>query len=116
MNTKMAVCAIAVVAALISCKRSEIEDKPGVTSSTIDTLIAAVPGNAMAIGFIDMAEPPWTFLAGGMVPLDEANRKVLDKELREYVDRYLGVDLSKLQYAVGFVSGPPARGAVVAKA
>jgi type II secretory pathway pseudopilin PulG len=117
MTAKTTVLVIAVTAALIGCKRegSGTKGKPGVTSPAIDTLIAAVPGNAVALGFVDMASPPWTFITGGALPLDEATRKTLDKELREYVDRYLGVDLSKLQHAVGFVSGPPPRGAVLLK-
>jgi type II secretory pathway pseudopilin PulG len=117
MTAKTTVLVIAVTAALLGCRRedSDTKGKPRVTSPAIDTLIAAVPGNALALGFVDMDSPPWTFLTGGALPLDEVTRKTLDKELRDYVDRYLGVDLSKLQYAVGFVSGPPLRGAILLK-
>ena len=109
---------VAVLVGLISCKKDDAAaTKPGagVTSPAIGELLAAVPGEAVALGFFDLDEPPWSLLTGGLMPLDEDTRKTLDKELREYVDRYLGVDLSKLQYAVGFVSGPPIRGAVLLK-
>src|SRR5262249_7096010 len=101
--------AIAVTVALFGCKRtgSDPTSKPSMASRMIDTLIAGVPGDALALGFVDMNAPPWALITGGAVPLDEATRASLDKELRAYVDRYLGVDLSRLQYAVGFVSGPP---------
>ncbi len=90
--------------------------KPRVTSPAIGDLLAGVPGTAIALGFVDMADSPWSMVTGGSVlPLDPATRSTLDKELREYVDRYLGVDLSKVQYAIGFVSGPPVRGAVLVK-
>jgi hypothetical protein len=90
--------------------------KPRVTNPAIAELLAAVPGNAAALGFIDMDDAPWSLLTDGvLVPLDEATRKTLDTDLRDYVNRYLGLDLSKLQYAVGFVSGPPPRGAVLLK-
>ncbi len=119
MKTTATVLVTAVMVAQLGCKHlgADSPDKahPAVTSPEIDRLIAAVPGNAVAIGFVDMDSPPWTLLVGGAVPLDEATRKTLDNELRAYVDRYLGVDLSKLQYAVGFVSGPPPRGAVLLK-
>jgi hypothetical protein len=90
---------------------------PRTTSPAIAELLAAVPGNAAALGFIDMDDAPWSVLTSGLLlPLDEDTRKSLDKELREYVDRYIGLDLSKLQFAVGFASGPPSpRGAVVLK-
>jgi type II secretory pathway pseudopilin PulG len=90
--------------------------KPRTTSAAIAELLAAVPGNANAVGFIDLEEPPWSLVTAGMpLPLDEATRKSLDKELREYVERYLGLDLSRLQYAVGYASGPPMHGAVLLK-
>jgi len=89
--------------------------RSGETSPAIGDLLAAVPGDAVALGFVDLDAPPWSLLVGGLMPLDEDTRKTLDQELREYVDRHFGVDLSKLQYAVGFVSGPPARAAVLLK-
>lgn len=90
--------------------------KSRVTSPAIAELLAAVPGTAMALGFVDLAESPWSLVTGGFVlPLDQATRTTLDKELRAHIDRYLGVDLSRLQYAIGFVSGPPVRGAVLLK-
>lgn len=86
------------------------------TSPAIAELLAAVPGDAAALGFIDLTEAPWSMITGGaLVPLDESTHQALDKELREYVDRYLGLDLSKLQFAVGFVSGPPLHTAVLLK-
>jgi hypothetical protein len=116
-----AVCAAAVLA-LSCCKHDGTSAGPSgphparPTSSAIGELLAAVPGNAAAIGFVDVDEAPWSLVTGGgWVPLDDATRKTLDQELREYVDRYLGVDLSRLQHAVGFVSGPPLRGAVLLK-
>jgi Tfp pilus assembly protein PilE len=117
--------ALVAAAALVlgSCKHDGsatgapgVQQGPRTTSPAIAELLAAVPGNAAALGFIDMVEAPWSLATGGvLLPLDEATRKALDKELREYVDRYLGVDLSRLQYAVGFVSGPPLHGAVLVK-
>ncbi len=109
---------VALLVCVTACKKDgapEAQARSRVTSPAIAELIAAVPGDAIALGFFDTDLQPWALLTGGMVPLDEANRKTLDKELREYVDRYLGLDLSKLQYAVGFVSGPPPRGAVLMK-
>jgi Tfp pilus assembly protein PilE len=89
---------------------------PRPTSAAIGELLAAVPGDAAALAFLDLDEAPWALVTGGWpLPLDEETRKSLDKELREYVGRYLGLDVSKLQYAVGFVSGPPPRGAVLLK-
>ncbi|HVK84092.1 MAG TPA: hypothetical protein VM513_08290 [Kofleriaceae bacterium] len=110
--------AVVMTMALAGCKRAGHEEagsKPGVTSPAIDALIAGVPGNAAAIGFVDLDKPPWTFVTGGVMPLADATRTTLDKELREYIDRYVGLDVSKLQYAVGFISGPPAGGAVLLK-
>jgi Tfp pilus assembly major pilin PilA len=112
----------AAVLTLTSCKHEGDtagggSQRPRTTSPAIDELLAAIPGNAAAIGFLDLSEPPWSLITGGgPLPLDEATRKSLDKELREYVERYLGVDVSRLQYAVGFVSAPPPRGAVLLKA
>ncbi|MBA3454122.1 MAG: hypothetical protein H0T42_13590, partial [Deltaproteobacteria bacterium] len=109
---------VGMMVGLLACTKDcppEPRAKVRVTSPAIAELIAAVPGEAIALGFFDTDHNAWSLLTGGVMPLDEAIRKTLDKELREYVDRYLGVDLSKLQYAVGFVSGPPARGAVLMK-
>ncbi|HEY4178687.1 MAG TPA: hypothetical protein VGM90_17695 [Kofleriaceae bacterium] len=91
---------------------------PSTTSPAIDTLLAGVPGNAFALGFVDMETPPWSMVTGGygMFPLTDATRKTLDAELHAYMDKYIGVDVSKLQYAVGFVSGPPPGGALLVKA
>lgn len=105
------------IIAMLGCKRESAKDqpKPGTTSAVIDSLLAGVPGDAFAIGFVDAPAPPWTMLTGGLVPLDEPTRKTLDKDLREYVERYVGVDVSKVQYAVAYVAGPPPRGAVLVK-
>jgi hypothetical protein len=122
-KAKIALMAAAAVA-LICCKHDGAamgtepgsQHKPRVTSPAIAELLAAVPGSAVALGFIDMDDTPWSLLTGGiLLPLDEDIRKTLDKDLRDYVNRYLGLDLSKLQYAVGFVSGPQAHGAVLLK-
>jgi Tfp pilus assembly protein PilE len=116
--------AIAAAAALAlgSCKHDGAtatgagSHPPPVTSPAIGELLAAVPGNAVALGFIDVDDSPWSVVTGGpWFPLDEATRATLDKELRAYVDRYLGLDVSRLQYAVGFLSGPPVRVAVLMK-
>lgn len=122
MTTRHATALVAAaVMALSSCKRDDAGSAPGAqrqrtTSPAIAELLAAVPGNAAALAFIDMDDAPWSLITGGvLVPLDETTRKDLDKELRDYVDRYLGLDLSKVQYAVGFVSGPPVRGALLVK-
>jgi hypothetical protein len=110
----------AAVLALTSCKRDGDaaggSQRSRTTSPAIGELLAGVPGNATAIGFLDLTEPPWSLVTGGgPLPLDDATRASLDKELREYVERYLGLDVSKLQYAVGFFSVPPPRGAVLLK-
>ena len=98
---------IAVMLATSACTHADHPSpKAGTTSPAIDGLLAGVPGDAMAIGFVDMDTPPWTYITGGgWIPLDETTRKSLDKELREYLDRYVGVDVSKVQHAVAFVSG-----------
>jgi len=122
MITKAMAVLAAAVLALGSCKHDGApgitpgEPRARTTSPAIAELLAAVPGNAAALGFIDVDEGPWSFITGGtLLPLDEATRKALDKELREYLVRHLGLDPSRLQYAVGFVSGPPVRGAVLLK-
>jgi type IV pilus assembly protein PilA len=109
---------IALAALVVACKRECPTDTgkaaatPSVTSPAIDTLIAGVPGNALALGFLDLDRAPWQLISMG---LDDATRASLDKELREYIGRYIGADLSKVQYAVMFVSGPPPMGAVLIK-
>lgn len=120
--TKQVTVLFAAVLALGGCKHDGSGTAPGVqqgtraTSPAIAELLAAVPGNAAALAFIDMVDAPWSLVTGGgPIPLDDEARKALDKELRDYVDRYLGLDLSKLQYAVGFVSGPPLHVAVLLK-
>ncbi|MFN0251886.1 MAG: hypothetical protein ACKV2T_33730 [Kofleriaceae bacterium] len=105
---------------ITSCKKDGGSDKPAVapsvTSPAIDALIAAVPGNASAIAFVDLNIAPWSYLTGGAgLSLDPATQKELDKDLRAYLDRYVGVDVSKLQYAVAFAAGPPVSGAVLLK-
>jgi hypothetical protein len=120
--TNAAILAAAALA-LGACKRDgaatsapAAPQQPRTTSAAIGELLAAVPGNAGALGFLDLHEAPWSLVTGGwLLPLDEATRKTLDKDLRAYLDRYLGLDVSRLQYAVGFVSGPPPRGAVLFK-
>lgn len=110
---------MALTVALLACKSggsNAREGGPRATSPAIDTLLAGVPGDALAIGFVDLDAPPWTLVTGGVMPLDEAARQTLDKELRAYLDRYVGVDVSKVQYAVGFVAGPPPMAAVLVKA
>jgi hypothetical protein len=121
--TRNATAVVAATVLALSCKHDgATSEAPGAqrsrtTSAAISELLAGVPGSAAALGFIDMPEAPWSFVTGGgPFPLDDATRKTLDKELRAYVDRYLGMDLSGLQYAVGFVAGPPVRGAVLLKA
>jgi len=90
--------------------------RPRASSAAIFELLAGVPGNAAALGFIDMEQSPWSLATSdGMVGLDEATRKSLDSELREYVERHVGLDVTRLQYAVGFISGPPLRAAVLLK-
>src|SRR5262245_55764153 len=90
----------AAVLALGACKRDGAATdgvaQTRTTSPAIAELLAGVPGNAVGLGFIDVAESPWSFaIGGGPFPLDESTRNALDKELREYVDRYLGLDLSR---------------------
>lgn len=124
MTMRAAVFFAAAVLALSSCNHDGAatsaappgQQRPRATSPAIGELLAAVPSSAAALGFIDVEDSPWSLVTGGaLLPLDEATRTALDKELREYVDRYLGVDLSRLQYAVGYVSGPPVRGALLVK-
>jgi Tfp pilus assembly protein PilE len=106
---------------IASCKKDGASDDkaavaPSVTSPAIDALIANVPGNASAIAFVDLNVAPWSYVTGGAgFLLDPATQKELDKDLRAYVDRFVGVDVSKLQYAVAFVAGPPMSGAVLLK-
>jgi hypothetical protein len=106
--------------ALSACKHDGVApggaEHPRVTSPAIAELLAGVPGSAAAIGFVDLSETPWSQIIGGWpLPLDEATRQSLDKELREYLARFLGLDVSRLQYAVGFASGPPLQIAVLVK-
>jgi len=110
---------LALTVALLACKSggsNARESGARVTSPAIDTLLAGVPGDALAIGFVDLETPPWALVTGGAVPLDEVARQTLDKELRAYLARYVGVDVSQVQYAVGFVAGPPPMAAVLVKA
>jgi type II secretory pathway pseudopilin PulG len=113
---------LAAVLALGCCKHEGATDtamagRPRVSSKEIVELLAGVPGNAAALGFIDLERSPWSLATGeGMVGLDEATRKPLENELREYLERHVGLDVTRLQYAVGFVSGPPLRAAVLLKA
>lgn len=113
---------LAATISLTSCKRdgggpdNKTGAAPGITSPAIHSLIAGVPGDAIALGFVDMNVAPWTYITSGAgFMLDEGSRKTLDKELREYVERFVGVDVTKLQYAVAFVAGPPVSGAVLMK-
>jgi type II secretory pathway pseudopilin PulG len=123
MTMRAAAMVATAVLALSACKKDGAatnapgaNDPPRATSPAIAELLAGVPGNAGALGFLDIPRAPWSLVTGGwLLPLDEATRKALDKELREYLDRYLGLDVSRLQYAVGFVAGPPTRGAVLFK-
>ncbi|CAN5859356.1 hypothetical protein BH11MYX2_BH11MYX2_05890 [soil metagenome] len=118
---------LVIAAALAGCSKKDggttgsapgaAPSAPAVTSPAIDQLLAGVPGNAIAIGFIDMETPPWNYVTGGYgMPLSETTRKTLDTELRAYMDKFVGVDVSKLQYAVGFFAGPPPGGAILVKA
>ena len=110
---------LALTVALLACKSGGSNAREGgarVTSPALDALLAGVPGDALAVGFVDLDTPPWALVTGGVMPLDEAARQTLDKELRAYLDRYVGVDVSKVQYAVGFVAGPPPMAAVLVKA
>jgi hypothetical protein len=115
---------VAATLACAGCKKDGGADQkpavasPGVTSPAIDALLAAVPGDAMAIGFVDLDTAPWHYITtgGAGFPLDAQTRQTLDKELREYVERYVGVDVSKLQYALGFATfDMPPSGAVLLK-
>jgi len=123
MTTRTAGMLAAVALALSACKHDGAattapgaQPKPRTTSPAIAELLAAVPGAAVALGFLDVDSSPWSLVTEGTpLPLDEATRKALDKELRAYVDRYLGLDVSRLQYAVGFFAASPPRGAVVLK-
>lgn len=119
MTARSLVWTTALTVALLACKSGGTTAREGgarVTSPAIDALLAGVPGDALAVGFVDLDAPPWALVTGGAVPLDEAARQTLDKELRAYLDRYVGVDVSKVQYAVGFVAGPPPTAAVLVKA
>ena len=108
------------VAMAAGCKKDGVASgggtTPRTTSAAIGTLLAAVPGDALAVGFIDLADPPWAdLIAGYLVPLDADARAALDRDLRAYLGRTLGLDLSKIQYAVGFAAGLPPHGAVLIK-
>lgn len=123
MTTRAAAILAAAALAVSACKHDGAataapgaQPRPRTTSPAIAELLAAVPGAAVALGFIDVDTSPWSLITEGTpLPLDEATRKTLDKELREYVDRYLGLDVSRLQYAVGFFAASPPRGAVLLK-
>jgi hypothetical protein len=122
-KTATAVLAAAALA-LTGCKHdgstpgvaSDRPQQPRATSPAIAELLAGVPGSAAAIAFVDLAETPWSQIIGGwLLPLDDATRQSLDKELREYLARTVGLDVSKLQYVVAFASGPPPHVAVLVK-
>ena len=112
---------VAAAVLVAGCKKDGAGDgtkagvAPAVTSPAIDALLAAVPGSALALGFVDLNVAPWTYLTGGAGLLDEPSRVALDKELRAYVERFVGIDVTRLQYAVGFVAGPPVSGAILVK-
>jgi type II secretory pathway pseudopilin PulG len=85
-----------------------------VTSPAVEALIESVPGDAYAIAYVDLSVAPWTALAGSAAfLLDPAMQQTLDTDLRRYVARFAGLDVSKLQYAVAFASGQPMSGAVL---
>jgi hypothetical protein len=105
---------IAVALAIFGCSHGSAHG-PAATSPSIDSLLEGVPGNAAALGFVDLDVAPWSQVIGNMVPLDESARASLDKELREYLVRTLGLDPSKVQYAVVFVTTPMPRAAVLVK-
>jgi hypothetical protein len=120
MTTTRATVALVAALALGACKRDGDSTGAGAdrrtTSPAIAELLAGVPGNAAAIGFIDLPDTPWSQITGGwMMPLDAETRQSLDKELRDYLMSRVGLDVSRLQYVVGFASGPPPHVAVLAK-
>ena len=81
---------LALTVALLACKSGGSNAREGgarVTSPAIDALLAGVPGDALAVGFIDLETPPRALVTGGVMPLDEAARQTLDKELRRIVPR-----------------------------
>ena len=91
-------------------------ERPRITSPAVAELLAGVPATAAAIGFLDLPESPWSQITRGWpLPLGDEARRSLDAELREHMLRFLGLDLSKLQYAVGFAAGPPASIAILMK-
>ena len=122
MMTTRATAAVVAALALGGCKHEgagtsgTAGDDRRTTSPAIAELLAGVPGNAAAIGFVDLADTPWSQITGGwLVPLDPETRQSLDKELRDYLTSSVGLDVSRLQYAVGFASGPPPHVAVLVK-
>jgi hypothetical protein len=124
MMTMRATAALVAALALGACKHEGDgtggsmggADRQRTTSPAIAELLAGVPGNAAAIGFIDLADTPWSQITGGwLMPLDTEARQSLDKELRDYLMSSIGLDVSRLQYAVAFASGPPPHVAMLAR-
>ncbi|HSS01048.1 MAG TPA: hypothetical protein VLM79_28520 [Kofleriaceae bacterium] len=121
--TTRATAILAAALALAACKHDGAgsgvapnAERPRTTSPAIAELLAGVPGDAAVIGFIDLADAPWSqVIRGWPIPLDDNARTSLDRELREYLTRTIGLDVSKVQYVVGFAAGPPPQGGVLIK-
>src|SRR4051794_15261266 len=121
--TTRATAILAAALALAACKHDGAgsgvtpnAERPRTTSPAIAELLAGVPGNAAVIGFIDLADTPWSqIIHGWPIPLDDNTRTNLDRELREYLARTIGLDVSKVQYVVGFAAGSPSQGGVLIK-
>ncbi len=69
-------------------------------------LIAAVPGDAIAIGVLSLPAPAWDYLGeGALVPMSEKQRAELEKELQGFLDRRLGLDVRGARSIVAFARG-----------
>jgi hypothetical protein len=88
------------------------EPAPRDTSAAIAELIGGVPGDAIAIGFVDLPAAPWQQVTTGFVaPLSASEQAALDEELRGFVAARFGLDLSRAQFAVGYLAAPAGAGA-----
>ncbi len=80
-------------------------------------LLAGVPAEAFAVGFVDSPTDLWDYVLKGFIyELDPENRDALDKELRAFVTERLGLDVSKASSAVVFGMGAGVEGAALVSA
>ncbi len=68
------------------------------------SLLAAVPGDAFGVAFVDVRRPVWDALTGGLlIPLPADRKRKLDAELKALLAETIGIDPSGAVAAVAFM-------------